>query len=93
LYQQNENDMKNIKRISAPKFKVGRFVLNEYELRQLMLDVANGNEAAGIKVKDSTGKVVEILEDGHLSGCIKGLDVADSLAMELHRLRRKKAFI
>ena len=31
-----------ITRIKAPKFKVGRFVLNEYELRQLQYEVAQG---------------------------------------------------
>jgi hypothetical protein len=33
-----------ITRIKTPKFKVGRYTLNEYELRQLQLEVAQGNQ-------------------------------------------------
>jgi hypothetical protein len=79
-----------ITRINTPKFKVGRFVLNEYELRQLMLEVATGVQPAGIKVKDSTGKVVEILANGSLSDNIVGLSVADDIALKLHRIQRTR---
>ena len=41
-----------ITRIKPPKFKVGRNVLNEYELRLLMVEVARGLKPAGIKVKE-----------------------------------------
>ncbi len=39
-------------RIKPPKFKVGKHVLNEYELRQLQLEVAQGKREGNIIVKE-----------------------------------------
>lgn len=41
-----------ITRIKPPKYKLGRYSLNEYELRQLMLEVAKGEKQAGQYIKD-----------------------------------------
>lgn len=64
-----------IDRIKPPKYQVGRYSINEYELRQLMAQVATGDRQAGIKVKDETGHVATILENGRLSSNLKGLDI------------------
>jgi hypothetical protein len=82
----------NIKltRIATPKYKVGRYTLNEYEVRNLMLEVAKGEKPSGIKIKDSTGKVVEVLPNGNLSDTIAGFSIADELGMHLYRIQRKE---
>lgn len=48
--------MKTITRIAAPKFKVGKFVLNEYEMRQFQNEVLKKLRPGNVKVKEvSTG--------------------------------------
>lgn len=68
-----------ITRIKAPKFRVGRYVLNEYELRQLMLDVVLGLKPAGIEVRDERGVVATIRKDGGLSNNLEGLAISGQL--------------
>jgi hypothetical protein len=79
-----------IKRIPTPKYKVGRYSLNECEVRNLMLEVAKGEKPAGIKIKDSTGKVVEVLSNGRLTDTLAGFADADNLAMELYRVQTRR---
>ena len=79
-----------IKRIKAPKFKVGRYVLNEYEFRNLQLEVALGIKPAGIKVKDALGTVVTIEENGCLSDSIEGLALAGDITLEILRANHRK---
>ncbi len=55
-----------ITRIKPPKYKVGRYSLNEYELRQLMLEVAKKEKPFGQTVKDQKGHCATIQEDGSL---------------------------
>lgn len=77
-----------ITRVKAPKFRVGRYVLNEYELRTLMLEVARGEKPANIKVKCSDGNVSIIREDGILTDALTGLDIAGKLCIELLTTKR-----
>ena len=72
-------------KIKAPKFKVAsKFILNEYELRCLMLEVAKGNIQSGILVVDMQSKQKGfILEDGAISN-----DIGDSLRMNGHYMRQ-----
>jgi len=79
-----------IKRIKAPKFRVGKYVLNEYELRQLMLDVAMDEKPAGIKVKDENGLVGIIRWDGKLTEFLSGMQIADNLTLKLWDYNEKK---
>lgn len=79
-----------IKRIKAPKFRVGRHILNEYEFRQLQLEVALGIKPAGIKVKDSEGNESVILEHGSLSNNLQGLSIAIELKHLLLLANRNK---
>lgn len=54
-----------IKRIVPPKFRVGKLILNELEVRQLQIDVALKEIAPNIEVKDITSNTIHvILENG-----------------------------
>ena len=66
-------------RINAPKFKIGRFVLNEYEVRQIMAEVAEGKRKGNIKFKDNEGNTITIEDDGYCSDIVKGFEVATDL--------------
>lgn len=71
-------------RIEAPKFRVGKFVLNEYELRQLQLEVALGIKSGPFVVKDMKGKTAKILEHcGLLSDTLYGMTISDNIAMRI----------
>lgn len=77
-----------IKRIIPPKFKVGRYVLNEYELRSLMLEVCEGKRDSGIKVVDMQSlEIAYINTDGSLTRSLQGLRVAAELTIRLIRER------
>lgn len=77
----------NITRVKPPKFKVGRYTLNEYELRTLMIEVAEGKKNAGIRVKDSNGNVGTILSSGFLDYNLKGFGMCSKLAMKILYLK------
>jgi hypothetical protein len=79
-----------IKRIKAPKFKVGRYVLNEYELRCLQVRVAKKEERFGLVVKDKNGKKATIREDGTLSRNLSGLEINSKFTLEILRIKREK---
>lgn len=79
-----------ITRIKPPKFRVGRYSLNEYELRLLMLEVAEGKREPGIRVHEVGGRSVTIGEHGFLSQALEGLGVASEFTMALIRVRREK---
>jgi hypothetical protein len=72
-----------ITRVQPPKFRVGKHLLNEYELRTLMLEVAQGKKPAGIKVKCSEGNISTIRKDGVLTEKLTGLDLAVSLTFQM----------
>jgi len=68
-------------KIKAPKFKVAsKYILNEYELRCLMLEVAKGNIQSGILIMDMQSKQKGVIrEDGAISN-----DIGNSLRMNAH---------
>ena len=77
-------------RINPPKWRVGRYVLNEYEVRCLMTDVCLGKKPAGIKITDENGKIAEILPDGRLTDKLKGFYFAGNYTLILLREARRK---
>ena len=85
----------DITRITLPKFKVGRYTLNEYELRQLQLEVAQGLKPGGIKVKSlSNGDVVTITETGYMNRNFNdgsGYDVSSKITLNLIKIKRENA--
>jgi hypothetical protein len=79
--------MENITRVKAPKFRVGRYVLNEYELRTLQVEVAKGDRKPGMKVKDDLGVVATILPNGSLDTALSGYDMNTYLRFQLLKLK------
>lgn len=83
-----------ITRIKEPKFKVGRYVLNECELRQLQLEVSQGLKPVGIVVKDLTnGKSSTIGESGKFNftfGDDSGYSKSTKISLEMHKYSRIK---
>jgi hypothetical protein len=73
----------NIKRITPPMFKVDNILINEYELRQLMVDVKKGLQPANITVCDMAGNETTINEKGFLVGELEGLDIMGNLSVSL----------
>lgn len=82
--------MMNFTRIKPPKFRVGRHVLNEYEFRNLQLEVALGIKPAGIVVTDAQGNKAVIEERGCLSNNIEGLSVSIDLQFEILKANNYK---
>jgi len=80
----------NITRIKPPKYKVGRYVLNEYEVRCMMAEVCLGKKNPGIKITDSDGTTAEILPDGRLTNNLKGFDISSNFTITILREQRKK---
>ena len=80
-----------ITRINPPKYKVGRYSLNEYEVRQLMVEVAEKKKPFGIKVSDSSGTVATIQEDGSLSCPLYRMNEMSSATLMLLKLKRTQA--
>ncbi len=82
----------NITRITAPMFKVHEygtqeeFILNEYELRQLMIDVKKGLQPANIRVTDMLANESIINEQGFIVGELHGLDLISNLTINLLKL-------
>ena len=77
------------KRIKAPKFRVGRYVLNEYELRELIAQVAEGTvDPQNITVK-AEGMTATIDKDGSLSCNFQGLALTSGLVQRLYRAQVK----
>lgn len=79
-----------ITRIKPPKYKFGRYSLNEYELRQLMLEVAKKDKPHGLTIKDQNGCVATIQEDGSLSCKLFGTDIMTSTTLQIIKLRRER---
>lgn len=82
-----------ITRIKPPKFRVGRYVLNEYEIRQYCLEVAEGKREPGDLVKDSEGNTATILRDGRLTRNLEGWDIGGVIAIKHYKcqLRMREA--
>lgn len=77
-----------VKRIAPPKFKVGRYVLNEYELRNLMLEVCKGERDSGIRVKGENGEVAYINADGTLSARLSGLAINSRFTLDMMAINK-----
>jgi hypothetical protein len=70
----------NITRIPVPKFKVGEYILNEYEVRQLQVDFKEGKHTEEIAVCDMTYDTIHILK---LNGRFDVTPKSFSLSYEL----------
>ncbi len=79
-----------ITRIKPPKYKNGRYSLNEYELRQLMLEVAKGEKQSGQTIKDLKGNSANIQPDGSLTYNLFGTDIMTCTTMNMLKIRKIK---
>lgn len=79
-----------ITRITAPMFKLGEELINEYELRNLQLEVAKGLKPFGIELEDSKGQKFFIREDGLIDAEPFGMDICGMLAMDLLSYNSRK---
>lgn len=76
----------SIRRVSSPMFTIKGEQYNEYEIRQLMIDVAKGNIVFNCDIIDCNGTIARIQPDGRLSNELEGFQLSDKLALELFML-------
>ena len=76
----------NFTRIEPPLFKVNGHTLNEYELRQLQVEVKLGKRSHKMfSIQDSKGNWAVMNSDGLISGELEGLDYISNLTIHLLR--------
>ena len=84
-----------ITRIKAPKYRVGRYVINEYELRNMQLEVVKGLREP-FTVTDESGAKFLLNKYGTLKSLdgtlrrIVGWGLCSGMAIEVNRIVRKK---
>lgn len=74
--------------IKPPKYRVGKYVLNEYELRQLQVDVMNGVFESPITIRDEKGQSFTIASNGRLSGSPYGFNFTSRCVLEMLKNER-----
>ena len=79
------NAISNYTRVEPPTFKINGNILNEYELRQLMVDIKAGRFQGGYLVKDCKGNIAYIESNGMLSDDLYGLDLITNSTINLLR--------
>lgn len=87
-----KNPWKSVRprRIDPPRYKVGKYVLNEYELRYLMVQVCRGEIEPGFRVTHvQSGNSTIIRPDGRFEGRLGGLDIASGFTLDLIRHDRE----
>ena len=78
-------------KIKPPKFRIGRYVLNEYELRTLMADIAEGKMKGNIKVKEiGHNEIATIWDSGRLSHSLPGLKIAANATLRAIKAYRNQ---
>lgn len=80
--------------VNPPKFKVGRFVLNEYEAREMLARVAEGTlDHSKLIIEDELGNKATVDVDGFTNRSLHRWDVGSKLTIrkiKANRLNRKK---
>lgn len=77
-------------KISPPKYKIGRCVLNEYELRCLMAQVAQGQRPPlTVMVYGPNGTRSKMREDGRFYDHLGGLDISGGFTLDMIREDRE----
>lgn len=85
------NTIAIIQRIKPPMYRIGRKHYNEYEVRQLMLDVAKGIAPKDIKVTCvKTKQISYITETGLLTEPLPGFNISGDLTMDLLATRMQQ---
>jgi hypothetical protein len=77
--------------MKAPKFRIGKCVYSEYELREIQVKVAKGELPSNLIVTQvDTKQKCRITNNGSLTDVLDGLSVVTHLMMELMREKRNK---
>lgn len=80
--------------IEPPKYYIGRFTFNEYEIRNLLADVAESIKPWGMILRDEYGNKWRILADGrmepvnHHESCPAGWDYTGNSMIRILRSRK-----
>ncbi len=79
--------------IKPPKFKVGKYVLNEYEAREMIAKIAEGElSPKGIVLIDEDGKRITFDNDGFSQrGEIARWDISTDFALRKYRANKRKS--
>jgi hypothetical protein len=79
----------NIKRIEAPMFTIAGEQYNEYEIRQLQIDVAKGLPFDSV-ITDNLGNTTTINNEGRLVNHLNGYNLTHDLSIELYFVHHPK---
>jgi len=73
-----------VERVVAPRYRIGKYVLNEYELRELMVNVAIGKikNWKDIEITDDHGTTVKFMTGRSIPGRLTGNLYGMSLTVE-----------
>lgn len=78
-------------RIKPPTYKIGRFVFNEYETREIIARIAEGTlNHEDVIITDEKGNVITFDETGLASGQLHGWDLNSNCTMRRWKVARKK---
>lgn len=96
--EKDERKKKKVEPINPPEFYWDKLIINEYEVRKLQVDVAEGKRKPNrIEIRDERGGVFIITEDGTFKkvngggGAPHGYGLASGFMLDLIRIRREKA--
>lgn len=82
--------MKNFKRVPPPKYRVGRYVLNEYEIRSLILERFKEGRELSFKCLVNNTKH-NLGREGKLDLVPESFSLMSSFTLGLIKLKREKA--
>lgn len=77
-------------KIAPPRYRVGRCVLNEYELRCLMAQVAQGHRPPlSVTVYGPNGTSSKMRQDGRFYDHLDGFDIMGNFTLDMIRSDRE----
>lgn len=79
----------DIKRIEAPMYTINEELYNEYEIRQLQIDVAKGLQFNSV-ITDNLGNTATIDNEGRLVKHLNGYHLSHELSIELYFVHHLK---
>ncbi len=81
-----------VQAINPPKFRIGKFVFNEYEIREILAKVSEGKiNHKSIVIKDSSGRSSKVKKSGRLEKMLPGLNLLINIKMKRLRANIKGA--
>lgn len=78
--------------VKPPKFRVGKYILNEYEVREMIARISEGTlNPEGITIKDEKGTIVKIDPDGTTTGNLYGFGISSRFMLRKIKANRLAA--